>query len=585
MLEVEPRRLGLGDLDAILDRALRKAPGERYQTVAALADDMRRFRRHEPVVARPQSVGYRARKLVRRHGTAIAIASLVALALVVATVFSVQQMEDARAQRDAALRAEELASAQSEFQSVLMSQLGDAPLTMRELLDRGRTVLERQYVSEPRVLGPMLLQLSIRYAELGDEAARATLIARAESLAVGLGDTTTLVNARCQRAEHLRTQGEYDTARRLYAEADSLLLRHPDGDAKAMCLQYLAELENETNHPEVSAPAIRRAIAIRDSLGQTRSGTYLDLGASLAYTLDRQRQPRAAVDQYRFVLDEMQRRGRGDAIGHAIVQHDLALVLVRLGELNDAGVLLDSALERVRAVQAGEPLPVQPVVHSAWVALNNAQWDSARARYAMLVEIGTQSNSLYWKGRGLFGLGRAQLALGDTAGVRGTIQRLSRVVARRDIRSTDDELVDPRLLEARLAMLARDSAAALRLATGVLHDRGYDTGERYEAMHTTVLLAAEAALGVGKPDEALRFVRAARLLGRVDSLTERRSALVGEELLLESRAELARGDTAESIRVLERAMAALRFGLRPGHPRTVEAEHLLVQLSPRSASR
>ena len=45
LLEVEPARLGLGDLDDILAKALRKAPVERYQTVAAFADDLRRYLR------------------------------------------------------------------------------------------------------------------------------------------------------------------------------------------------------------------------------------------------------------------------------------------------------------------------------------------------------------------------------------------------------------------------------------------------------------------------------------------------------------------------------------------------------------
>jgi serine/threonine protein kinase len=38
LLEVEPARLGLGDLDNILAKALRKAPADRYQTAAAFAD-------------------------------------------------------------------------------------------------------------------------------------------------------------------------------------------------------------------------------------------------------------------------------------------------------------------------------------------------------------------------------------------------------------------------------------------------------------------------------------------------------------------------------------------------------------------
>lgn len=52
LLEVEPLRLGLGDLDNILAKALRKVPAERYQTVAPFADDLRRYLRAEPVSAR-----------------------------------------------------------------------------------------------------------------------------------------------------------------------------------------------------------------------------------------------------------------------------------------------------------------------------------------------------------------------------------------------------------------------------------------------------------------------------------------------------------------------------------------------------
>jgi serine/threonine protein kinase len=42
LFEVEPARLGLGDLDDIVDRALRKAPADRYQSVAEFAADLQR---------------------------------------------------------------------------------------------------------------------------------------------------------------------------------------------------------------------------------------------------------------------------------------------------------------------------------------------------------------------------------------------------------------------------------------------------------------------------------------------------------------------------------------------------------------
>ena len=61
------RRALRGDLDTILAKALKKNPQERYGSVSAMADDLMRSRRHEPIAARADSWRYRAAKFVRRH--------------------------------------------------------------------------------------------------------------------------------------------------------------------------------------------------------------------------------------------------------------------------------------------------------------------------------------------------------------------------------------------------------------------------------------------------------------------------------------------------------------------------------------
>lgn len=48
-------RLLRGDLDTIVAKALKKDPQERYVSVSALADDLRRHLEHEPISARPDS--------------------------------------------------------------------------------------------------------------------------------------------------------------------------------------------------------------------------------------------------------------------------------------------------------------------------------------------------------------------------------------------------------------------------------------------------------------------------------------------------------------------------------------------------
>ena len=63
-----------GDLDTIVGKALKKNPAERYISVAAFADDLRRYLEHEPISARPDTITYRVGKFVRRNRVAVAVA-------------------------------------------------------------------------------------------------------------------------------------------------------------------------------------------------------------------------------------------------------------------------------------------------------------------------------------------------------------------------------------------------------------------------------------------------------------------------------------------------------------------------------
>src|SRR6516225_807059 len=94
---VPPSRLNAKvprDLETICLMCLHKAPARRYATAAALAEDLRRFQRGEPIAARPAGLVERTGKWVRRHptGSAMLAASLlVAVALVAASFWLVVQ--------------------------------------------------------------------------------------------------------------------------------------------------------------------------------------------------------------------------------------------------------------------------------------------------------------------------------------------------------------------------------------------------------------------------------------------------------------------------------------------------------------
>jgi len=78
-----------GDLDAIVLKALAAVPDERYGSAAALADDLRRHLKGEPVTARPAYLSYRFTRFIRRHRTGVAnTAAAVAVAAVAGSYLS-----------------------------------------------------------------------------------------------------------------------------------------------------------------------------------------------------------------------------------------------------------------------------------------------------------------------------------------------------------------------------------------------------------------------------------------------------------------------------------------------------------------
>jgi serine/threonine protein kinase/Tfp pilus assembly protein PilF len=576
--ETEPAKLGAGDLDTILGKALRRDAHERYQSVAAFADDLERLMRHEPVSARRASLPYRVSRLVRRYRAGIALAAIVAASLVGATAFSVTQMREARRQRDAAVDSKRRATAQSDFQSLLMSQVGEKPISMREILDRGRVVLERQYAGEPRFLSAMLVQLSTNYAKLGDNEIRGTLLARAESLSVASGHREQLAQIRCFMADNQRTMGEYDQARRTLSSADSLLRVMPDPSAEAICLQAIADLDNEVGDGSKSVPSMRRAIFILDSLGEAGGLDFSGLLSTLATSLDRQGHHRDADVEYRRALFLMDSAGGGETMDRAIVEHDYAVTLSGLGETATAEALLRDVLSRIARSDPTAHLPSQPLIHYAQVAYDNRSSDSAEKYFGILAAQAAQEHNSYWEGRALFGLAQAQMQKGKMSEAKRTVERFRVISGLPQLKNTDDHIVDSRILDARIAMASGDAALAYARATDALRAHGYVEGTRKSTFRAALILAAGAALGAQLPDSALRFARDARTIAALDSLADTHSAYVGEARLAEGRALLARGDSTAARATLERALVALRAGAGAGHPLVRETESLLSAL-------
>ncbi|MBL8986326.1 MAG: serine/threonine protein kinase [Gemmatimonadetes bacterium] len=129
-----------GDLDAIVLMALRKEPDRRYDSVAELARDIRRHLDGLPVSARPDGIGYRFRKLIRRRRAESAAIALAVVAMIGGTVIATIRGREAERERARA----------TEVKAFLATMLGAAnpasfgrDVTVREVLDSAVLQIDR----------------------------------------------------------------------------------------------------------------------------------------------------------------------------------------------------------------------------------------------------------------------------------------------------------------------------------------------------------------------------------------------------------------------------------------------------------
>ncbi|MDH4044173.1 MAG: serine/threonine protein kinase, partial [Gemmatimonadota bacterium] len=348
VLEVEPARLGRGDLDSILAKALRKSPAERYQTVAAFADDLRRYLRQEPVSARPDSLAYRARKFVRRHRAAVAAVGIVAAALVGATLFSVLQMREARAQRDAAFRDARRAEAMVALQGVLA---GDSrgpdgqPLSAGERIALAERVLERKFLREPWLVAEVMVDLSGRFYDTGDREAQRRMLARAGAISREAGLLAQLAFADCIRAGSWWFDNQLDSARADLTEAQAALARAgatADAVVEAACLEAEGKLLAASGQADSGLTRLRRAVETAPEGGQRNHAI-----TALADVLRLSGRAREAIPYLFRLLAALENEGWDETEVYPNTFTFLERPLSELGEF----AAIDSALRAVMAAR------------------------------------------------------------------------------------------------------------------------------------------------------------------------------------------------------------------------------------------
>ncbi len=158
-------RLLRGDLDAITLKALEKERARRYGTPAELAADIGRYIRNEPVVARPASSWYRARKYIRRHRFGVAVTAGAAALLVSLAFVQALDLRRTRRERDRADRVTQFMIGM--FKVSDPSEARGNDIRAREILDKASKEIDTGLAQDPELQAEMMQIMGNVYESLG----------------------------------------------------------------------------------------------------------------------------------------------------------------------------------------------------------------------------------------------------------------------------------------------------------------------------------------------------------------------------------------------------------------------------------
>ena len=136
------------DLQQVVAKAMHKDAARRYGTAQSLATDIERWLQGKPVLAHPDSVGYRMRKFVGRHPLGVTAGTLALVAVLAASGMALWQARQAR-QGAADLREMnhfllEVTQASDPFDA-------DRELTLSEALDVAATRIDERFAGRPEL--------------------------------------------------------------------------------------------------------------------------------------------------------------------------------------------------------------------------------------------------------------------------------------------------------------------------------------------------------------------------------------------------------------------------------------------------
>jgi len=381
-----------GDLDTIAAKALEKERERRYGSAAELGQDLRRFLRHEPIMARPPSAAYQLRMFARRNRALVGGIAAVFVALVLGllgTTWQAQEAEAARVeethQREEAEREAATKTAIYEFMHETLTgfEPGEKDMSVREMIDRAARRIEGSFAAQPRVEAEVRGMIQWTYRRMGSPELAEPHARRAAELleeALGPDDEWTV------RAWHELGRVLQDLGRAAEAEPMARRLlewrRAHLGEEHGETLDALNDLAMNywaQGRLDEAEPLMRQVVDARTNAA--------DLG-NLGCILQGQGKLDEAITCYRTALEEQRFSGADELDVPASLTSlmNLGKALTEAGNLDGAFRAFGEALAgRRERLGDDHPATLDAIRELAWLSKRRGDFETAMTHYAELL--------------------------------------------------------------------------------------------------------------------------------------------------------------------------------------------------------
>jgi len=356
-----------GDLDAIVAKALRKNPADRYPTVGAFAADLERWISKLPVEARRGNWRYTTGLWLRRNRLVAVLASIAFVAVSAGLVVALWQAQRANAE---ALRANKVADYLGELiQSASPDNHGGSWPTVLTLLEQSEKDLGTQFADDPKTHATLLQRLIETNDALNRNAVALAQLQQLEALLAQTesADSDAMLDVRKHTAQILR---------RLNREPEALVIDEQllpvferrygvQSEAYALLLQGLSSSLAGVGRMQEAKDRLMQAATIMTKLFPKDLAKRVDVVNDAAVLLTQQALWREAADTLSAIepdLPAVARLGGQHVRDALIMRANLEAIRLRLGQFDGTQARLEKIVAELDVLLGkGSPLAISSI--------------------------------------------------------------------------------------------------------------------------------------------------------------------------------------------------------------------------------